>query len=61
MLKVQHDPGLQTVSVSNETETWLYKNAELKFFYDQQIAEIHSEGKFVAILPIGRCMFLFTS
>lgn len=40
-------------------EETFYRDADARFFYSEQIVEIHASGKFVSILPLGQTLVIF--
>lgn len=60
-LTVNLDQSLATVIDYSpiEPEIRVYRNAEARFLYEQQIIEIHSDGLFVGILPLGMTYVVF--
>lgn len=63
MYKLVYNAEQRRVSITNfndpESKALLYRNAEVKFFYPEQIIEIHSDDKFKAILPLGLTFVVF--
>lgn len=63
MFKLVYNATARKVSITNynepDSKVQLYRNAEVKFFYPEQILEVHSGDKFVAILPMGLTFVVF--
>jgi hypothetical protein len=63
MFKLVYNVDQKRVSITNyndpDSKATLYRNAEVKFFYPEQIIEIHSDDKFKSILPLGLTFVLF--
>ena len=63
MFKLVYNVEQRRVSITNyndpDSKAVLYRNAEVKFFYPEQIIEIHSDDKFKSILPLGLTFVVF--
>lgn len=49
---------VKLLSATTPEETY-YRNADARFFYPEQIIEIHASEKFVSILPLGQTLVIF--
>lgn len=63
MFKLVYNVDQKRVSITNyndpDSKAVLYRNAEVKFFYPEQIIEIHADDKFKSILPLGLTFVVF--
>ena len=63
MFKLVYNVEQKRVSITNyndpESKALLYRNAEVKFFYPEQIIEVHTDNTFKAILPLGLTFVVF--
>jgi len=63
MYKLVYNVEQKRVSITNyndpDSKAVLYRNSEVKFFYPEQIIEIHSDDKFKSILPLGLTFVVF--
>jgi|LauGreDrversion4_2_1035121.scaffolds.fasta_scaffold126993_3 hypothetical protein len=63
MYKLVYNLEQKRVSINNyndpDSKALLFRNAEVKFFYPEQIIEVHADDKFKAILPLGLTFVVF--
>jgi len=63
MFQLSYNADQRTVRVrflnASAPEEIFYRDADARFFYSEQIIEVHASGKFVSILPLGQTLVIF--